>query len=188
MMNQEQIQELVDRSKRNDTIAFAQLVSVFQAMVFRLAFRLLCDEDEAKDMVQDVFVKIWISIDKYDGSCRFSTWMYKITSNTCYDRLRALRRTPPAYSSETISVEHDIGSGENIEEALSHKELKDLILRFTEELTPKQRLVFTLRDIEELDVAEVVIITGLSPEKIKHNLYQARKQIRNKMHQIDPGL
>lgn len=78
MMNQEQIQELVDRSKRNDTIAFAQLVSEFQAMVFRLAFRLLCDEDEAKDMVQDVFVKIWISIDKYDGSCRFSTWMYKI--------------------------------------------------------------------------------------------------------------
>lgn len=188
MMNQEQIQELVDRSKRNDTIAFAQLVSEFQAMVFRLAFRLLCDEDETKDIVQDVFVKIWVSIDKYDGSCQFSTWIYKITCNTCYDRLRALQRTPLAYSSEVISVEHDIGSGENIEEVLTNKELKDLILRFTCQLSPRQKLVFTLRDIEGLEVSEVVAITGMSAEKVKHNLYQARKQIRNRIHQIEPDL
>lgn len=94
-MNQEQIQELVNRSKRNDTIAFAQLVSEFQAMVFRLAFRLICDEDETKDIVQDVFVKIWVSIDKYDGSCRFSTWIYKIPvipAMTAFGRYNVLPR------------------------------------------------------------------------------------------------
>lgn len=77
MMNQEQIEELIDRSRQNDTIAFAQLVSEFQTMVFRLAFRLLCNEDETRDMVQEIFVKIWLSLDKYDGRCRFTTWMYK---------------------------------------------------------------------------------------------------------------
>lgn len=188
MINQEQIQELIDRSKQNDTIAFGQLVSEFQTMVFRLAFRLLCDENETKDMVQETFVKVWISIDKYDGSCRFSTWIYKITCNTCYDRLRALQRSPSAFSSELASVERDMKSDENIEEMLTNKELKDLILRFTRQLSPKQKLVFTLRDIEGLEVSEVVAITGMSAEKIKHNLYQARKQIRNRIHQIDPDL
>ena len=56
MMNQEQIEELIDRSRQNDTIAFAQLVSEFQTMVFRLAFRLLCNEDETRDTVHEIFV------------------------------------------------------------------------------------------------------------------------------------
>lgn len=70
MMNQEQIEELIDRSRQNDTIAFAQLVSEFQTMVFRLAFRLLCNEDETRDMVQEIFVKIgfrWISMTEDAG-------------------------------------------------------------------------------------------------------------------------
>lgn len=85
-------------------------------------------------------------------------------------------------------MEHDIGSGENIEEVLTNRELKDLILRFTRQLSPRQKLVFTLRDIEGLEVSEVVAITGMSAEKVKHNLYQARKQIRNRIHQIEPDL
>ena len=72
--------------------------------------------------------------------------------------------------------------------AASNKQLKELILRYTNELPPQQKLVFTLRDVEELEVAEVQIITGLSPEKIKSTLYLARKNIRNKMNQIDPDL
>ena len=168
MMNQEQIEELIDRSRQNDTIAFAQLVSEFQTMVFRLAFRLLCNEDETRDMVQEIFVKIWLSLDKYDGRCRFTTWMYKITCNTCYDRLRVLQRSPSAFSSDFAPANE--------------------ILRFTGDLPPKQKLVFTLRDIEELDVAEVISITGMTAEQIKHNLYQARKQIRAKIHQIETDL
>lgn len=188
MSEQEQIQELINKSKRGDTAAFAKLVVEYQEMVFRLAFRLLCEEDESKDIVQETFVKIWLAIGTYDESCRFSTWIYKITCNTCYDRLRILQHSPAAHSSPLATAEWNRISEENVEGALINRELKDLILRFTEELTPKQKLVFTLRDIEELEVSEVVAITGMSAEKIKHNLYQARKQIRMKMNQIEPGL
>ena len=188
MMNQEQIEELIDRSRQNDMIAFAQLVSEFQTMVFRLAFRLLCNEDETRDMVQETFLKVWLSLDKYDGRCRFTTWMYKITCNTCYDRLRVLQRSPSAFSSDFVPANENWKSDENIEEALANKELQDLILRFTGDLPPKQKLVFTLRDVEELDVAEVISITGMTAEQIKHNLYQARKQIRAKIHQIETDL
>ena len=72
MMDQKKIQELISRSQQEDAIAFSLLVSTFQPLVFRLAFRLLCDEDEAKDMVQETFVKVWLALGKYNGECRFS--------------------------------------------------------------------------------------------------------------------
>ena len=173
MMNQKKIQELISRSQQGDAVAFSLLVSMFQPLVFRLAFRLLCDEDEAKDMVQETFVKVWLALGKYNGECRFSTWLYKITCNTCYDRLRSLHHSP-------LDNEVDL--------AVVNKQLRELILRYTDELSPRQRLIFTLRDIEELDVPEVQTITGLSAGIIKATLYLARKNIRNKMNQIDADL
>ena len=184
-MNQEQIQILIDRCVQNDQKAFAVLVAEYQTMVFRLSFRLLCDEDEARDMVQETFTKVWISLDKYNRACRFSTWIYKIASNTCYDRLRAMQHSPAGYRTEMDTSCLNITSDDNVEQNLSNKDLQALIFRFTEELTPKQKLVFTLRDVEGLDVSEVEVITGMSAEKIKSNLYQARKQIRIKINQID---
>ena len=81
-----------------------------------------------------------------------------------------------------------LSSEENMEQSLINKDLKNLILRFTEELTPKQKLVFTLREVEGLEVSEVEAITGMSAEKIKSNLYQARKQIRMKINQMENNL
>ena len=187
MINQEKTLELVDRSQRKDTAAFAQLVTEFQPMVFRLAFRLLCDEDEARDITQETFVKVWLSLKTYNRKNRFSTWLYKITCNTCYDRLRSLHHSPLDNEAD-YSVSANISSDDNVELAVVNKQLRELILRYTAELSPRQRLIFTLRDIEELDVPEVQIITGLSAGIIKTTLYLARKNIRNKMNQIDAGL
>ena len=187
MMDQKKIQELIGRSQQEDAVAFSLLVSTFQPLVFRLAFRLLCDEDEAKDMVQETFVKVWLALGKYNGECRFSTWLYKITCNACYDRLRSLRHS--SLNNEfAFSDSINLASDDNIEISLSNRQLKELILRYTNELPPQQKLVFMLRDVEELEVIEVQTITGLSPEKIKSTLYLARKNIRNKMNQIDPDL
>lgn len=187
MMNQEKIQELINRSRQEDAIAFSLLVSEFQPLVFRLAFRLLCNEDEAKDMVQETFVKVWLALDKYSAECRFSTWLYKITCNTCYDRLRSLRHSPLDNESE-YACSSNVSSDDNIELTVTNKQLKELILHYTAQLSPRQRLIFTLRDIEELDVPEVQTITGLSAGIIKTTLYLARKSIRDKMNKIDTGL
>lgn len=186
-MNQEKIQQLIHRCRQEDATAFSLLVSEFQPLVFRLAFRLLCHEDEAKDMVQETFVKVWLALDKYNAQCRFSTWLYKITCNTCYDRLRSMRHSALC-NEDGYSCSTNIPSDDNIETDLSNRQLKELILQYTSELSPQQRLVFTLRDVEELDTAEVQIITGLSAGVIKSTLYVARKYIRNKMNQIDAGL
>ena len=102
-------------------------------------------------------------------------------------RLRSLHHSPLDNEAD-YSVSANISSDDNVELAVVNKQLRELILRYTDELSPRQRLIFTLRDIEELDVPEVQIITGLSAGIIKTTLYLARKNIRNKMNQIDAGL
>jgi RNA polymerase sigma-70 factor (ECF subfamily) len=175
IMDRKRIQELVNSSQKNDPKAFGLLVVEFQALVFRFAFRLLCDEDEAKDIVQDTFVKAWINLRKYNPEYQFSTWIYKITSNLCYDRLRKMKNYP-------LNTDFpETASEQNPESDLINNELKELIIYFTNGLTPKQKLVFTLNDIEDLETSEIKAITGLSEAKIKSNLYLARKFIKNKI-------
>ena len=171
-MDNEEIQNLLTSSKSGNTKAFGVLVSEFQSLIFSLAFRLLCDEEDAKDIVQDTFVKAWKNLSKYNKQYAFTTWIYKIAANLCYDRLRSIK-----HSSEMP----DILSEENIEVNFINEDLKNLILTLVHGLTPKQKLVFILRDIEELSVEEVQEITGLSAEKIKSNLYLARQQLKNKL-------
>ena len=84
MINQEKTLELVDRSQRKDTAAFAQLVTEFQPMVFRLAFRLLCDEDEARDITQETFVKAIKAVDRFKGDCDIKVWLCQIAKNTYF--------------------------------------------------------------------------------------------------------
>ncbi|MDR0835910.1 MAG: sigma-70 family RNA polymerase sigma factor [Tannerella sp.] len=183
-MNPSQVRELIDRCKQGDTKAFGTLMTEYQPLVFRLAFRLLCDDNLAKDMVQEVFIKIWLQINKYNPQYGFSTWIYKITSHLCYDKLRRMKHFPVSIQLPDAFSEMDIASSENPETSLINNELKKMILYFTNELSPKQKLVFTLSDIEELEVDEIIKITGLSAGKIKSNLYLARKQIKDKINAI----
>jgi RNA polymerase sigma-70 factor (ECF subfamily) len=183
-MEQDKIQELIIRSKQGDTRSFGVLVVEFQPLVFRLSFRLLGDDEDAKDMVQDVFVKVWLQLKKYNAQYRFSTWVYKITCNLCYDRLRVMRRHPESIETLPCTVECDVVSSDNPEASVINNELKHLILYFTDGLSPKQKLVFTLSDIEGLETEEIREITGLTAGQIKSNLHLARKHIKNKINSI----
>ncbi len=183
-MNPEKIEELIERSKQDDTTAFRQLVESFQPLVFRLAFRMLCCEEEAKDVVQETFVKVWLHLHQYKNQFRFSTWIYKITSNLCYDKIRSMKKFKKGIMVDIGLPGMDIPSGENIERSMINQELKELITTLTHNLTPKQKLIFTLRDIEGLELEEVKEITGMSGAKIKSNLYLARQYIKNKLNEI----
>jgi RNA polymerase sigma-70 factor (ECF subfamily) len=183
MIISEQIQNLINRCKQGDREAFGRLVGEYQYPVFRLAFRLLNNTEDAKDVAQEVFIKIWQKLHKYNCQYKFSTWIYKITANICYDKLRAMK-----YSKNIIAlpdIKHlSLISSDDIEAEIINKDLKELILYFTNDLTPKQKLIFTLKDIEELETGEIEEITGLSAAKIKSNLYLARNNIKNKINKI----
>ncbi|MFV0398614.1 MAG: RNA polymerase sigma factor [Bacteroidales bacterium] len=166
----------IDQCCQGDSEAFGYIVSEYQQMIYTLAFRLLCDEDDAKDATQETLIKAWQNIRSYKREYRFTTWLYKIAMNVCYDKMRSERNiSKVALSDCNLCIESDPN------EQLNNKELKELILRITEGLTPKQKLVFTLSDLEEFETDEIVIITGMSAAKIKSNLYLARKYIKSKM-------
>jgi RNA polymerase sigma-70 factor (ECF subfamily) len=183
-MEENQIQDLISRSKQGDTKAFGKLVVAFQPIVFQLSFRLLCNDDDAKDMVQEVFIKVWLKLDRYTPRYRFSTWLYKITCNMCYDRLRLRLHSPESTGIPLFIAEHSAFSCDNVEVSFINRELKELILYFTHRLSPKQKIVFILSDIEELETKEIEKITGLSAGQIKSNLHLARKNIKEKINAI----
>ena len=180
-MDLEKIENLVERSKQGDTAAFRQLVETCQPFVFRLAFRFLCCEEEAKDIVQETFIRVWLHLHRYRHGARFSTWLYKIVCNLCYDRLRAMERSPGNAATGIDLSELDVPDDHDVEQSVVNRNLKEWIITLTHELTPKQRLVFTLRDIEGLELDEVKKITGMSGTKIKSNLYLARQNIKLRM-------
>jgi RNA polymerase sigma-70 factor (ECF subfamily) len=183
-MNREEIQQLAVNSQAGSTKAFELLVIALQPLIFRLAFRLLCSEDDAKDVVQETFIRAWQRLNRYNPQHLFSTWLCTIAGNLCYDRLRAAKRFDKRGNRSAAFPETNISSRNDVEATLINKELGAYISHFTSGLTPKQKLVFILRDVQEFGVEEVEKITGLSPEKIKSNLYLARKYIRNKIESV----
>jgi RNA polymerase sigma-70 factor, ECF subfamily len=179
-MQQSTIVDLVTLSRQNDAMAFRKLVEAHQSMVFALAFRILCNEDDARDIVQETFIKVWKHLDQYNTKMKFSTWIYSIATNLCLDQLKSAKRRlfDPLITKSTLE---NFISVENNEQSLINSELADIISGLTNELSPKQKMVFTLRDLEGLEIEEIIEITCLSAEKIKSNLYLARQYIRKKL-------
>ena len=173
-------ENVVTRSQCRDLAAFEQLVRKYQPYAFSLAMKFLCDEAEASDVVQDSFLRVWKNIDRYDPNQKFTTWLYKIVANLCVDRLRALKRSRSIFlSRDRDPVMEDLPDERDWETMRSHEQLADIIRTLSGQLSRKQRLVFTLRDLQDLTVAEVAEITGLSIGSIKTNLHYARKSIRD---------
>ena len=175
-----QINKYIDLCKLGNTGAFKYIVSKYQQLVYTLAFKMLCNEVDAEDITQETFIKVWQNISRYRNQYKFSTWIYKIAANACYDKLRSKQIV------EEVSLTgYDIISEINQEELLQNKELKELILKLTFGLSPKQQLIFTLSEIDDLTVEEIIQITGMTPAKIKSNLYLAKKYIKSKLSQYE---
>lgn len=178
-MDKSDLRNLIELSKQNDQKSFRKIVEEYQYMIYSLSFRLLCNEEEAKDIVQETFLKIWLNLSNYNPDKKFSTWIYTIATNLCLDKLKSPKKIISNELSDIIST-HLISS-DYADKQLLNRELGDLILMITSGLTPKQKLVFTLNCLEGLEVGEIVEITGLTPEKIKSNLFLAKQNIRYKL-------
>lgn len=172
--------EVVSRSQCRDLSAFDQLVRNYQPYAFSLAMKFLCDEEEASDVVQESFLRVWKNIDRYDSNQKFTTWLYKIVTNLCVDRFRSLKRRRSIFlSRDRDPVMEDLPDERDWMTQQSQEQLADIIRTLSGRLSKTQKLVFTLRDLQDLTVDEVVDITGLSIGSVKTNLHYARKAIRD---------
>jgi RNA polymerase sigma-70 factor (ECF subfamily) len=168
----------VKLSQRGDLEAFRRLVESHQHYAFSLAFRLLGNRDDADDIVQEAFVRIWKHIGRFDFRSKFTTWMYRIVVNLCHDLLKQRNRRERALHSQWQTLEVSSFEAENIEVLRETAELADLVVSLARYLPERQREVFVLRDLQNLSVSEVANILGISKSSVKANLCYARKNIR----------
>lgn len=166
--------ELIKRSRKGDKNAFGELVMLYGDYVFSLVFRMVTIEAIAEDITQEVFIKAWCNINKYkEKKSKFTTWLYTIASRLSLDYLRSNKRMD--------AVDESMGLCYDIEEWQDNVELGKLIRQACDHLSETQKVVFVLRDLQDIEVNEVVSITGFSEKKIKDNLYVARKKVRKKL-------
>lgn len=172
--------DMIHKCSNGDEKAFRILVEKFQHYAFNLAFRLVLNEDDAKDIVQESFIRIWKHIHQYDQKILFTTWLYKIVINLCYDNLKSTRRRN--HMAMRLADNQAItASNNNASENEDNKELIRKIRKLSKALALKQRMVFILRDLLELPIKEVSRILGLSEGSVKTNLYLARLNIRKRI-------
>ncbi len=171
--------EIIERCRRGETGAFRAVVESFQPMIYSLSVKMLADEEEAKDIVQDTFIKAWQSFISYDGRYSLSTWLYTIASRLCIDRIRKQRFSEPM--NDDIAVFEGYASDSSPDRQLESREWVSIIKVLAQNLSKKQRLVFTLSQLEGLDTEEIIRITGMDATQIKSNLSLAKKSVREQL-------
>jgi len=175
-MNQPEDQYYIDATINGDTKAFTVLIDRYKHMVFTLALKILKNREEAEEVAQDVFVKVYQVLVSFKGDSKFSTWIYKIAYYRSLDYLKKQKRGLSASSLDS-DKEYHLPSIENNLDALELKERKQAIKSAIDELPTDDAVVITLHYFEELSLKEIAKIIGVEANTVKVRLFRSRKRL-----------
>jgi RNA polymerase sigma-70 factor (ECF subfamily) len=181
---------LVRRVQAKDDLAFREIVERYQAKVFSIIYGILRNRNDAEDIAQQVFAKIYFSIKNFDFRSSLLTWIYKITVNECYDYLRKKRVRKLVYESDFSS--DDALRMENSEPATDQAPAvdyrlaqHDLILKLLAKLSEEDRSLILLKEVEGHSVEELSEMTGMNENTIKVKLFRARQKLLKAAQRLD---
>jgi RNA polymerase sigma-70 factor, ECF subfamily len=169
--------KLIEECRGGNFNNFRKLVELTSPFVFSVASRMLGDEDQSRDVVQETMINIWQKLKNIKSAESYKTWIYRIVVNKCYDQLRKRKRNPEFVADEQTwaLISNRISEGPSAD--LEYRETAQIINLLTNRLSPKQKAVFILSDLEEMSNDEISEITGMGKSAIKANLHYARKSI-----------
>ncbi len=179
--------QLVKAFLEEDKNAFDQLILLRKRMVFNLCYRFLGNYEDADDCAQDVFLKVFRSLKKFRFESNFTTWVYRITVNTCKNKLNSLdyrfrfkkmrinNNKPAEDAPQSVEIGDETYSPDS---SLKRKEISQLIQEAVNKLPTPQKMVVVLRDMEERSYDEIVEITGFKLGTVKSKLSRARQELR----------
>ncbi len=191
-------EELVERLKRRDEAAFTELIRLYEKRIFQLVLRMLGDRGEAEDVAQDVFLTVFKSIDSFRGDSKLSTWLYRIATNHCKNRIKYLDRRARGKKTELDDLsEHDRVESASMsasahvarpDQQAEANQMETIMRRAIGELDEEQRELVILRDVENLSYEEIQAITGLPEGTVKSRLHRARLALaKNVRAASEPG-
>jgi RNA polymerase sigma-70 factor (ECF subfamily) len=176
--------DLVHASKNGDFAAFEQLVKRYDRKLLRIAQSVTHNREDSQDAVQEAFLKAYQNLTTFREDSKFSTWLIRITVNQSLTKLRKQRATRELSPDEDFQAENDTLPIEvadwapNPEQLYWASELRDILIKCLEELSPILRTVFVLRDIEGLTIDQAAEVLDVSHTAVKARLWRARLQLR----------
>jgi RNA polymerase sigma-70 factor (ECF subfamily) len=177
---------LVERCRVNDEAAFSEVVGRYKSKIYNYVYRMTGSSEDAEDLTQEVFIRMYTSIDSFRGQSSLNTWLFRIAGNLCIDRFRRAKNRTPAYS-----LDEPVGDGAQAHEVadstyephrlLENVEMAEQIQKALTRLPEKLRATLLLHDIEGLPYEEIAQIVGCPLGTVKSRLFNARMQLRQQL-------
>jgi len=172
--NQDQI--IIHQILKGDTKAFAVLVDRYKNLVFTLALQMLKNREEAEEVSQDTFIKVFKKLKNFKGDSKFSTWIYRIGYNTCLDRIKSNKRKQNTVAINEFTA-HEVKTLENALSIMEAQESKQTIQDCLQMLPADDCALLTLYYFEELSLEEIGKVIGVKANNVKVKLFRSRKKL-----------
>ncbi|HXO62801.1 MAG TPA: sigma-70 family RNA polymerase sigma factor [Candidatus Acidoferrales bacterium] len=187
---------LVIEAQVGNRAAFEELVHRYDRDVLRLALNLMKRPEDARDVYQEAFLKVYRNLHRFRFECSFYTWLYRIVTNVCLDHLRRRQARPEDQSPETNHAHHDEGITDFFERQREHRptldpertmfglEIKARIATAMERLSPRERIVFEMKHYQGLKLRAIGDALGTTEETVKNSLFRATRKLRHALGEL----
>jgi RNA polymerase sigma-70 factor (ECF subfamily) len=173
--------EVIKRAQQGDASAFDELVRVYRKRILGTIYRLTSRSEDVEDVGQDVFVRLYFSLNQLRSPEVFEPWLYRLTVNAAYDYLRKKRRNPSVrmadLSEEQLSAADAAASGKQLSEDRQKGDIVELTGILLDQVSEEDRILLTLKEVEGLSLKELEKIYEVNENALKVRLFRARKRV-----------
>src|SRR5204863_765145 len=176
--------QLVQTIREGDADAFETLVRRKTTKVYALCYRIIGNAEDAKDISQLVFLKLWENLEKYDPAYAFDTWLYRMVTNVAIDFMRNKQSRDNAVNSTLRLVKTEADAEQGV--VVQRKEVENVFNDVSSVLSPKQKTICIMNQMEDLPSAEIAKILGCRKSTVRNHLFNARKAMQAQLQKRYP--
>ncbi|MDP4146195.1 MAG: RNA polymerase sigma factor [Bacillota bacterium] len=176
--------KLILKCKKYDKSAFIELFKIYEKYLYKLCYGYTQNEQDSLDVVQEIYIKIFRNIEKFDGNMPFHPWVRKLAVNTCLNFKRSIKSNIISLyyeNEEGATLEDTLSMEYNLEEEIEKKDLKEVINKYLKDLNENYRIIIILRYFEGLSYNEIAETLGKPLGTVKTDLYRAKSVLKKKL-------
>ncbi len=173
----------VEQGNKDDR-PFQELFRRYQNMVWRVCYSFMRNADDAEDLTQEIFIRVYRSLHNFEGRSTLKTWIYRIAINTCQNEIRRLKRRPQLAETDVQTMAEYLPSTTTTESEWQKANLRDQLAMAFSRLRPDEHDILTLRDVEERPYSEIVEILSINLSAAKMRAKRARQSLRVNLYQV----